>query len=111
MQGFRILHSLLFRTPRRHVDVLQDLTAYLMPGTMTLILGPRGSGKSSVHKLVSGRAPVGSGRVLFNGKPRSAVKVHRLAGVGFQEDRHLGGLSVRETLEFARYRKRVRRRM
>lgn len=102
LQGFRFLRSLLFRPPRVHVNVLHDLTAYLMPGTMTLILGPRGSGKSSVHKLVSGRAAPSNGGVLFNGKPRSAVKVHRLAGVGFQRDRHLGWLSVRETLEFAR---------
>lgn len=36
------------------VDILKDVTGYVMPGTMTLILGGPGSGKSTLQSLLAG---------------------------------------------------------
>ncbi|KAG3095603.1 hypothetical protein PI125_g16216 [Phytophthora idaei] len=38
-------------------DILRDVSGVLKPGTMTLVLGQPGSGKSSLLKILSGRFP------------------------------------------------------
>ncbi|RLN73279.1 hypothetical protein BBJ28_00022469, partial [Nothophytophthora sp. Chile5] len=45
---------------KKHVvkkHILRDASGVLKPGTMTLVLGQPGSGKSSLLKLLSGRFP------------------------------------------------------
>ncbi|RLN72805.1 hypothetical protein BBJ28_00025807, partial [Nothophytophthora sp. Chile5] len=45
---------------KKHVvkkHILRDVSGVLKPGTMTLVLGQPGSGKSSLLKLLSGRFP------------------------------------------------------
>eukprot|EP00897_Mesotaenium_endlicherianum_P003134 jgi/Mesen1/2849/ME000174S02102 len=86
------------------VDVLKDVTGYLMPGTLTLFLGPRGCGKSTMHKMLGGRLNMAgrSGEVTYNNRTVHEVEVQRLAAVVEEDDHHLPTLSVLETLEIAR---------
>ncbi|KAG4048774.1 hypothetical protein JG687_00011290 [Phytophthora cactorum] len=96
---------------RRHVvkkNILRNVSGVLKPGTMTLILGHPGSGKSSLMKLLSGRLPNGSnvsveGDVTFNGLSHETLmkRLPQLVAYVPQNDKHLPTLTVKETLDFA----------
>ncbi|OWZ21089.1 ABC transporter [Phytophthora megakarya] len=89
--------------------ILRDISGAFKPGTMTLVLGQPGSGKSSLLQLLSGRFPLESesitvdGDVMYNNESRELL-AHRLpqfAAYVPQQDLHLSTLTVRETHEFA----------
>lgn len=66
---------------KRHVvqkSILRNVSGVFKPGTMTLVLGQPGSGKSSLMKLLSGRFPTSrnvsiEGDVAFNGSSRETL--------------------------------------
>ncbi|MCO5571123.1 hypothetical protein L7F22_024855 [Adiantum nelumboides] len=90
--------------PRR-IRMLKDVTGYLMPGTLTLVLGPPASGKSGLQYALSGKLHAGAsleGTVTYNDAPLRNLPTHRLAAAVGQSNDHLALLTVRETLEFAR---------
>ncbi|KAG6582857.1 ATP-binding Cassette (ABC) Superfamily [Phytophthora cinnamomi] len=103
--GFREMRS------SKHVvkkQVLKNVSGVFKPGTITLVLGQPGSGKSSLMKLLSGRFPRGKnitmeGQVTYNGTPANDMQKHLPQFVSYvtQRDRHYSLLSVKETLEFA----------
>ncbi|TVU32503.1 hypothetical protein EJB05_24234, partial [Eragrostis curvula] len=90
------------------LPILKGIDGYIMPGSITLVLGQPGSGKSTLLKILAGRADPGNnsgltGTVFYNDKPASEVQKSRLiAYVCGQLNKHIPFLSVRETLEFAR---------
>ncbi|KAL3663572.1 hypothetical protein V7S43_011459 [Phytophthora oleae] len=96
---------------RRHVvqkNILRNVSGVFKPGTMTLILGQPGSGKSSLMKLLSGKFPAGKnvsvqGDVTFNGLSLETLekRLPQLVAYVPQNDKHLPTLTVKETLEFA----------
>lgn len=89
-------------------QILRDVSGVFRPGTMTLVLGQPGSGKSSLMKMLSGRFPMSSdilvdGEISYNGKTQSEI-IQRLPQVVSyvpQHDQHLSLLTVNETLEIA----------
>ncbi|XP_027158635.1 ABC transporter G family member 40-like [Coffea eugenioides] len=90
------------------IDILKGVDGYIMPGSMTLLLGPPGCGKSTLLEILAGRAKGDKnshlqGVVMYNDKYASEVHLSRLvAYVSGQLNKHIPFLSVRETLEFAR---------
>uniref|UniRef100_J3NE90 ABC transporter domain-containing protein n=1 Tax=Oryza brachyantha TaxID=4533 RepID=J3NE90_ORYBR len=90
------------------LHILKGIDGYIMPGSMTLLLGPPGSGKSTLLKILAGRIDPGkdhglTGMALYNDKTAYEVQKSRLiAYVCGQLNKHIPFLSVRETLEFAR---------
>ncbi|ETO80158.1 hypothetical protein F444_05268, partial [Phytophthora nicotianae P1976] len=103
--GFREMRS------SKHVvkkQVLKSVSGVFKPGTITLVLGQPGSGKSSLMKLLSGRFPVEKnitleGEVTYNGTPANEMQKHLPQFVSYvtQRDKHYSLLTVKETLEFA----------
>uniref|UniRef100_A0A7I4CW03 ABC transporter domain-containing protein n=1 Tax=Physcomitrium patens TaxID=3218 RepID=A0A7I4CW03_PHYPA len=91
------------RLPVENMTLLKDVTGYLMPGTLTLVVG---SGKRTFLNIIGGRStnPGGSlkGTVTYNGIDVHNTQCRRLAAVVPSVDVHLPSLTVRETLEFAR---------
>ncbi|KAH7447131.1 hypothetical protein KP509_01G092800 [Ceratopteris richardii] len=90
--------------PRRQ-RMLNDVTGYLMPGTLTVVLGPPASGKSALNYILSGNLHSGAsvqGSVTYNNVPLQNIKTHHLAAVVAQKNDHIPHLTVRETLEFAK---------
>ncbi|KAG2789215.1 hypothetical protein JG687_00013273 [Phytophthora cactorum] len=89
--------------------ILRDISGVFKPGTMTLVLGQPGSGKSSLLQLLSGRFPLESegitvdGDVIYNDESREslATRLAQFAAYVPQQDLHLSTLTVRETHEFA----------
>ncbi|KAE9173689.1 ABC transporter G family member 36 [Phytophthora fragariae] len=89
-------------------QILKNVSGVFKPGTITLVLGQPGSGKSSLMKLLSGRFPSDKnvtieGEVTYNGTPATDMQSHLPQFVSYvtQRDRHYSLLTVKETLEFA----------
>ncbi|ETI46677.1 hypothetical protein F442_08871 [Phytophthora nicotianae P10297] len=91
-----------------HKEILKNVTGAFRPGTMTLVLGQPGSGKSSLMKVLSGRFPMAknvtvSGDITYNGLSQAEIKSQLPQFLSYvpQHDKHFATLTVRETLEYA----------
>ncbi|RLN52010.1 hypothetical protein BBJ29_009265 [Phytophthora kernoviae] len=89
-------------------QILKNVSGVFKPGTVTLILGQPGSGKSSLMKILSGRFPVEKnikveGEMTYNGAQSSEMQKNLPQFVSYvtQRDKHFPTLTVKETLEFA----------
>ncbi|KAG7399958.1 hypothetical protein PHYBOEH_007478 [Phytophthora boehmeriae] len=89
-------------------QILKQMSGVFKPGTITLVLGQPGSGKSSLMKLLSGRFPDAknvtiTGEVAYNGTPAKELRKQMPQFVSYvpQRDKHNPELTVKETLEFA----------
>ena len=95
--------------PPPTLRVLTGVSGKLVPGRLTLLLGPPGSGKSLFMRTLAGRlhpAASGSGlavqgSVTYNGVPVAELESRRIAGLVLQQDCHISNLTVLETIEFA----------
>ncbi|KAF1334207.1 Atp-binding protein, partial [Globisporangium splendens] len=104
-------------------EILKNVSGAFKPGTVTLLLGQPGSGKSSLMKILSGRFPLEKnitvdGEITYNGQvqqelkkvlPQFAASVNvstariaiEFAAYVNQRDKHSPTLTVKETLEYA----------
>ncbi|GAB9476807.1 Atp-binding protein, partial [Globisporangium polare] len=89
-------------------QILHSVNAAFKPGTITLVLGQPGSGKSSLMKVLSGRFPQGKnvhieGEMTYNGTQQNELlkRLPQFVSYVTQRDKHFPTLSVKETLEFA----------
>ncbi|RWR92647.1 ABC transporter G family member 11 [Cinnamomum micranthum f. kanehirae] len=83
-------------------NVLEGLTGYAEPGSLTALMGPSGSGKSSLLDALAGRLATNaflSGTVLLNG--RKAKLSFGTAAYVTQDDNLIGTLTVRETISYS----------
>ena len=74
-------------------------------GTITGLIGPNGSGKTTIFNLITGYARPDSGRVRFDGRDETRSRTGRLYRLGlsrtFQQARVFGQLTVLENLVLA----------
>ncbi|KAG2894012.1 hypothetical protein PC115_g18289 [Phytophthora cactorum] len=89
-------------------QILKNVTGAFTPGSMTLLLGRSGSGKSVLLKLLSGLNVASTsvtldGEVSYNGLSRDELKAQLPQCVSYvpQQDMHLPVMTVKETLDFA----------
>jgi ABC-type multidrug transport system ATPase subunit len=89
-------------------QILKDVTMVLRPGTMTLVLGQPGSGKSSLMRVLSGTFPVAKnveidGHISYNGRAQHEIRdrLPQLIAYTPQRDEHYPVLTVEETLSYA----------
>lgn len=90
-----------------YADVLSNISGVIEPGTMTLVLGPSGSGSSLLLSRIAGRQigsqVVNQGKILYNGEDMLHGFIrpsHFVQHVG-QYDDHIPQVTVRHTLDFA----------
>uniref|UniRef100_A0AAV1TY87 ABC transporter domain-containing protein n=1 Tax=Peronospora matthiolae TaxID=2874970 RepID=A0AAV1TY87_9STRA len=88
--------------------IVKNVSGVFKPGTMTLLLGQPGSGKTSLMKVLSGRFPLDKnvtirGEITYNGVPQTALlkRLPQFVAYVAQHDQHFPTLTVQETLEFA----------
>jgi len=83
--------------------ILSDLNFFLKPGSMVLVLGSPGCGKTSVFKALSQQthSETVTGNLLFNGKLANPDTHHRDVSYVVQEDHHMAPFTVRETFKFS----------
>ncbi|SNX87363.1 related to ATP-binding multidrug cassette transport protein [Melanopsichium pennsylvanicum] len=91
--------SLTLPTGRKLLD---DITGYVKPGTITALMGASGAGKTTLLTALSQRGVAGalSGDVLVDGKPLGPG-FQRGTGFVLQGDIHLASQTVREAIEFS----------
>uniref|UniRef100_H3GNF8 ABC transporter domain-containing protein n=1 Tax=Phytophthora ramorum TaxID=164328 RepID=H3GNF8_PHYRM len=100
-----------FVGPKKRVvrkEILKNMSGTFRPGTITLLLGQPGSGKSALMKMLSGRFPIRKnirieGDITYNGVSREQIVKTLPQFVAYvnQRDKHFATLTVKETLEFA----------
>lgn len=91
--------SLTLPTGRKLLD---DITGYVKPGTITALMGASGAGKTTLLTALSQRGVAGelSGDILVDGKPLGRG-FQRGTGFVLQGDIHLASQTVREAIEFS----------
>eukprot|EP00741_Cyanophora_paradoxa_P000195 tig00000402_g189.t1 len=86
-------------------EVIRDFSAVIRGGEMWLLMGPPGSGKSSLLQTLAGRSRLLGlryrGEMTLNGDSPRQCHWHRRVGLVEQQDAHFATLTVRETVAFA----------
>ncbi|EXC25845.1 Pleiotropic drug resistance protein 1 [Morus notabilis] len=94
----------IFKSKKRQLTILQDVSGVIKPGRMTLLLGPPSSGKTTLLLALAGKLDSElkfSGRVTYNGHDMNEFVPRRTAAYISQYDNHIGEMTVRETLAFS----------
>ncbi|XP_068652531.1 pleiotropic drug resistance protein 1-like isoform X2 [Aristolochia californica] len=89
---------------KKPLTILHDVSGIIKPCRMTLLLGPPGSGKTSLLLALSGKLAKDlkvSGRVTYNGHGMDEFVPQRTSAYISQHDLHIGEMTVRETLAFS----------
>ena len=72
---------------------VNDIDLAIPRGAVVGLLGPNGSGKTTVLNLISGALPLTSGEVLLNGRPVQHLAAHHRARLGIARTFQLVRLS------------------
>jgi phospholipid/cholesterol/gamma-HCH transport system ATP-binding protein len=86
--------------------VLEDLSFEIPTGSMRILLGPSGSGKSVILKLTLGLLRPDSGKIIVNGHRVDTMSEHDLLsmradiGMSFQENALFDSLTVAQNVAF-----------
>ncbi|KAF9617026.1 hypothetical protein IFM89_033096 [Coptis chinensis] len=103
VEGFlNTLHILPSR--KKHLSILHDVSGIIKPSRMTLLLGPPGSGKTSLLLALAGKLDPKlevSGNVTYNGHEMNEFVPRRTSAYISQHDLHIGEMTVREILAFS----------
>ncbi|XP_016551122.2 pleiotropic drug resistance protein 1 [Capsicum annuum] len=99
LNSFHILPS-----RKRKLTILNDVSGFIKPCRMTLLLGPPGCGKTTLLLALAGKLDSAlkvTGKVTYNGHGMNEFVPQRTAAYISQHDLHIGEMTVRETLEFS----------
>lgn len=84
------------------VRAVDEVSFTISEGQTVSIIGPNGSGKTSLLNLVSSVLQPASGQILFDGKPINGLRPERIAELGiartFQNGRVFGNVSIRDNV-------------
>ncbi|KAJ8640208.1 hypothetical protein MRB53_016902 [Persea americana] len=106
---FNILEGILntlhiLPNQKKPISILHDVSGIIKPHRMTLLLGPPGSGKTSLLLALAGKLDRDlkvSGKVTYNGHGMDEFVPQRTSAYISQYDTHTGEMTVRETLAFS----------
>ena len=88
---------------------VNNVSFEVQKGEIFGLIGPNGSGKTTIFNLISSYHPVSSGKIYFNDQDITAYKTHKVckSGIGrtFQVVKPLGRLSVLDNVIAAAFAK------
>eukprot|EP00850_Spirogloea_muscicola_P018226 SM000165S02187 [mRNA] locus=s165:830:10558:+ [translate_table: standard] len=99
-----LIKTRLLKDNKRDFPILHSISGTLVPGRMTLLLGPPGAGKSTLMKALAGKLDSDlhlTGSITYNGHTLNEFMPSRTASYVSQDDLHIGEMTVRETLDFS----------
>ncbi|HEU5266841.1 MAG TPA: ABC transporter ATP-binding protein [Jatrophihabitans sp.] len=79
---------------------LRDVTLLAEPGELLAVLGPSGSGKSSMLRAIAGLLPVRGGRVLIDGAAAAEETGRRGVAMVFEDSHLIPFLDVAKNMSF-----------
>jgi ABC-2 type transport system ATP-binding protein len=88
------------RVVRGRNEVLKDVSVEIEPGSVTGLLGPSGTGKTTLIRAIVGVQIVEAGRVNVLGHPAGTPELRRRVGYVTQAPSVYADLTVRENLEY-----------
>ncbi|TMW64393.1 hypothetical protein Poli38472_013015 [Pythium oligandrum] len=104
----RVIGRLCGRQRVVQKPILRGISGAFRSGRLTLVLGPPGSGKSALLKILGGRFPSSrsvqvSGEVSYNNLSRESIRdrLPRYVSYVDEQDAHYARMTVQETLQFA----------
>jgi len=87
------------------VKAVNNCSFEIEKGKITALIGPNGSGKTTVFNLISGIIKPDQGKIFFNGKDITNFSVDKISNFGisrvFQQSRLFKNLTVKENLLLA----------
>ncbi|HLO92054.1 MAG TPA: ABC transporter transmembrane domain-containing protein [Lentimicrobium sp.] len=105
LKGEIRFHDLSFHYPSRpDAEVLNGVTAFVKPGSLTALVGPSGAGKSTLTALLLRLYDPTSGEILFDGinSIKIPLSVLRSQMAIVPQDIFLFGGSIRENIAYGR---------
>ena len=101
-----LVKARILRSDRRKFVILDKISGIIPPSRVCLLLGPPGSGKSSLMQALAGKLDAPdlriSGEITYNGHTFKEFVPQRTSAYVNQYDEHMAELTVRETLDFSR---------
>src|SRR5690554_6387632 len=89
--------------------ILQGVSVEVPRGSITVLLGRKGAGKTTTLLGIMGLNPPRSGKIAFDGQPLSCLRAHRIAqrGIGYVPEKRIifGDLTVAQNFEIAERQK------
>ena len=86
-------------------EILRDVSLTVQKGTLTVVTGPNGGGKTSLAKIIAGLEKPTSGRIFLDGEDitdlDTTMRAQRGISYAFQQPVRFKGLSVRDLLELS----------
>jgi len=104
MQPIISLHDVSLTLTGR--QILQDVSMEIEQGSISVILGPSGVGKSTILKIILGLLKVDSGKVVISGKDMTSsseeddLTIRRKIGMVFQGNALFDSLTVAENAAY-----------
>ncbi len=90
---------------RENKKILNDINLELDLGKFIAITGPNGSGKSTLVKIIMGIEKPDEGKILFEGRDITNLKIDERANLGisfaFQQPVKFKGITVYDLLKIA----------
>lgn len=87
------------------VKAVDNCSFKIEKGKITALIGPNGSGKTTIFNLISGIVQANNGEIIFNGKSLIGSPVDKISNLGisriFQQSRLFKNLSVMDNLLLA----------
>jgi len=87
------------------VEAVRNLSFSVSQGEILGLIGPNGSGKTTVFNLISGVVEPSSGQIYFNGQPFHGRRADQICAAGiartFQTASLLPGMTARENVNIA----------
>lgn len=87
------------------VKALEDVSFTVGEGEIVGLVGPNGSGKTTMVNLLSGAMPTSRGRIEIGGRPIAGLPAHRVAHAGvartYQIPKPFASMTVRDNVAMA----------